>query len=130
MHRGNGTLCGCLELVERAICMIWAEGSEHHIRIAAGPEWLCSSIPLATRVLVTHLFGAVGGVASVSSRSVAEVAGTSHGLSIPSPIGVPGQGYSSHPDLVIAHSLEPDHLPISPHRSALYYKQHRPLVYW
>jgi hypothetical protein len=78
----------------------------HNIQVFCRPQRLGGQVSLVPRVLLTHLFGAVGGLASVCSRLVAEVAGTSHGQSNPSSVGFPGQGCSSTlPTLVIAHGL-------------------------
>jgi hypothetical protein len=86
--------------------MIWAVCTEHDIGVFCRSQWLGRQVSLVPRVRLTHLFGAVGGLASVCSRLVAEVARTSHGPSIPSRVGVHGQGCSSNlSGPVIAHWL-------------------------
>jgi hypothetical protein len=62
--------------------MIWAVGIEHEVWLISFPQWLGTGVSLAAGVLIAHLFGAVGGMAAVRSRSVTEIAGAPHGPSI------------------------------------------------
>jgi hypothetical protein len=45
--------------------------AEHNIRVLCRPQRLGGQVPLVPRVLLTHLFDAVGSLASVCSRLVA-----------------------------------------------------------
>ena len=57
-------------------------GKEHQIRIGGRPERLSARVSLAAGMFLAHLLRAVGGMATMCSRSVTEITGASHGVSI------------------------------------------------
>ena len=92
--------CGLLSSI---LCMIWAVSIEDDVWVGGCPQWLGVCVSLATSVLLAHLFRTVGGMAAMRGWSVAEIAGTSHGLSILSFVGFHGRGGSNLSEVVIAH---------------------------